>query len=255
MSRCDILMYHMVSNPETMEDRRFAIPPHRLEQHVSTLRRNGHSFVSLDRVADWLDGKADLPERAVAVTLDDGYEDNYWNAFPIFAEQQIPATIFLVSGLMGKSNRWMEGRGFSSRKLMTWDQAREIDRHGITLGAHTVNHARLSQLSGSAAADEIVSSKRQIEQHLGHVVEHFAYPYGDLNEASERLVEEAGFRTACSTRPGPNRKGTSRFVLRRIEVFGTDSTRNVLRKLKFGTNDSSISVPLRYYWSRFMSKL
>ena len=123
MARCDILMYHMVSQPETTGDRRFAIPPQRFSAHIRGLRDRGYRFVSLDQVADSLSGGPGLPENAVAVTLDDGYKDNYLHAFPILSQYQVPACVFLVSGRMGDSNRWMHGRGFSHRRLMTWSQA------------------------------------------------------------------------------------------------------------------------------------
>lgn len=255
MTACDILMYHMVSDPQTEQDARYAIPPRRLEKHLRGLRERGHQFVSLDAVSDWIDGKSALPERAVAVTLDDGYLDNYRNAFPIFERMQVPAAIFLVSGLMGDSNRWMQGRGFSRRELMNWEQARELSRHGITLGGHTHSHVKLPQIPLAEARDELVRCKKSLEDELGIAAPHFAYPYGLLNDEVRELVAQAGYRSACSTRPGANRSGVDRFLLRRIEVCGTDTLAQLRRKMRFGTNDSGLNVPLRYYWQRLHSRL
>lgn len=255
MARCDILMYHMVSEPQTDKDGRFAIPPDCFETHIRGLATRGHQFVSLDQIADFLCGKASLPDLAVGITLDDGYQDNYLNAFPILEQYQVPASIFLVSGLMGDTNRWMDGRGFSRRRLMSWSQARELARHGIHLGGHTVNHVRLPELKINAARREIADGKASIENELGKEVRHFAYPYGMLDDVSSDLVRESGFRTASSTRPGPNTAATNPFILRRIEIFGTDSFSQLIRKMRFGTNDSGLDVPLRYYWSRLKSYL
>lgn len=254
MGRCDILMYHMVSDPNTKADRRFAIPPARFESHLRGLAKRGCRFVSLDQIAEFLAGNGKLPESAIAVTLDDGYEDNYRHAFPILSKYQVPASIFLVSDLMGGSNRWMHGRGYSHRPLMTWEQARELQRHGMHLGAHTANHVRLPELDQSTAHREISECKIRIEQELGRPVPHFAYPYGLFNKGIRELVRQCGFRTACSTKPGPNRAATDLFALRRIEVTGTDSLAQLVRKIRFGTNDPSLGVPIRYYWSRLRSR-
>lgn len=255
MLRCDILMYHMVADPITPGDRRYAIPPRRFASQISGLADRGYQFVSLSQLVDAMAGTGQLPEKSVAVTFDDGYADNYDAALPILSKHRVPATVFLVSALMGESNRWMEGRGFSKRPLMDWQQAREMADHGIEMGGHTASHVRLTDLSEPEARNEIVSCKLAIERELGREAKHFAYPYGLLDDRAREMVKEAGFRTACSTRPGPNRNDTDPFLLRRIEVYGTDSLNQLLRKMRYGTNDPSLSVPLHYYWSRLKSRM
>jgi peptidoglycan/xylan/chitin deacetylase (PgdA/CDA1 family) len=255
MLRCDILMYHMVADPITPEDRRYAIPPKLFASQITGLADRGFQFVSLSHLVDAMSGNEQLPENSVAVTFDDGYADNYHAALPILSEHRVPATVFLVSGLMGGSNRWMHGRGYSNRPLMDWQQAREMADHGVEMGGHTATHVRLPELSETESRNEIVSCKVAIEQELGSEVSHFAYPYGLLDDRARELVKEAGYRAACSTRPGPNRNDTDPFLLRRIEVYGTDTLNQLLRKMRFGTNDPSISVPLRYYWSRLKSRV
>ncbi|MCB1875323.1 MAG: polysaccharide deacetylase family protein [Chromatiales bacterium] len=255
MVRCDILMYHMVSEPQTSLDARFAIPPQRFAAQIDSLLGRGYHFVSLDQILGMVNGQTNLPDRSVAITFDDGYLDNYENAFPILQQRNIPAAIFLVSGLMGDSNRWMHGRGFSERALMNWPQVREMASHRITFGGHTVNHARLTEVSADQARREIEDNRAAIADRLGTQIDHFAYPYGALNETAVKLVREAGYRTACSTRPGPNRADTNPYVLRRIEVYGDDTPAQLHRKLVFGTNERALTVPLRYYWDRLKSRL
>ena len=255
MDRCNILMYHMVSEPKTSQDRRFAIPPHRFARHIRGLADRDYRFVSLADLLNFVSGTSSLPQNAVSLTFDDGYADNYEKAYPILDRYGVPATIFLVSGLVGKKNEWMNGRGFSERHLMSWEQARELDRHGITLGAHTVNHVRLPNVDHAIARRELKDCKRMIEDQLGKEICHFAYPYGLLNESIRDLVSEAGFRTACSTRPGPNTRSTDLLILKRIEVYGTDSVAQVVRKMHFATNDGSLHVPIRYYWRRLKSRM
>ena len=68
-------------------------------------------------------------------------------------------------------------------------------------------------------------------------------------------MQRAGYRTGCSTRSGFNRMDADRFTLRRIEVFGSDSLSAFRRKLRFGVNDPSLFVPVRYYASRVAERL
>ncbi len=83
----------------------------------------------------------------------------------------------------------------------------------------------------------------------------FAYPYGLFDDDARAAVEAAGYRCACSVRSGFNGPGADRFLLRRIEVFGGDTVRQLRQKLKFGANEVSALYPVRYYAGRLSSRL
>ena len=102
---------------------------------------------------------------------------------------------------------------------------------------------------------EIVDSKARLEDILSHPVHHFAYPYGLYNDTARALVQQSGYLSACSTRSGFNNNKTDRYELRRIEVFGSDRLWNLKQKLKFGTNDTSWTLPAKYYLRRALSRL
>jgi hypothetical protein len=86
-------------------------------------------------------------------------------------------------------------------------------------------------------------------------VAHFAYPFGLFDERAVEAVEGAGYRTACSTRAGFNRHDEDRFLLRRIDVYGGDSLRRFRQKMRFGTNDASLTYPFRYYARRLGERM
>ncbi|MEC7728421.1 MAG: polysaccharide deacetylase family protein, partial [Pseudomonadota bacterium] len=96
-----ILTYHRVlpvdHKARRIEQPGMIITPESLNQHLALLRNLGGTFV---RLSDWLQkaeaGKP-LPRLSVAVTFDDGWQDNYQYAYPILRKHQVPATIFLVS--------------------------------------------------------------------------------------------------------------------------------------------------------------
>ncbi|SMC26327.1 Polysaccharide deacetylase [Desulfacinum hydrothermale DSM 13146] len=254
MSRFLVLMYHMVSEPKEPRDARFACPPGLFRRHMEYLARHGYAWVSLEHIHGALTGGTPLPERAVAVTLDDGYADNYEYAWPVLARYGIPATIFLVTDAVGRTNHWMEGRGFSSRRMLSWSQVREMSDHGVSFGSHTASHPRLTELPAHRVEEELTCSRRVLEDKLGRSVFSFAYPYGLVSEGVRDAVVRAGYGLACSTRSGFNRVETDRFQLRRIEVYGTDGVWRLAQKIRFGMNDASLLYPVKYYWNRALAR-
>lgn len=255
MSRFTILMYHIISKSKSGQEKRYTCQPKDLYNQIRYLKKNNYNFVNLDTIARHLNNGIQVPEKTIAITLDDGFQDNYDNAFPIFKELSVPATIFLVSGTIGKTNTWMHSRGFPERPMLTWPQILEMQKQGISFGAHTVTHAKLSELDSSEITSELINSKLQIEDHLGVAVKHFAYPYGLFNDIARDLTAKAGYTTACSTRSGFNNLTTDPYALRRIEVYGNDSAAMVLRKVKLGCNDGTLINTIRYYKSRLQNRL
>ena len=254
MSRFLILMYHMISEPMGERDRRYACPPKLFEKHMAYLVKKNYRLVGLDEIYRALINGGSIPDRSVAVTLDDGYADNYENALPILKKYRVPATVFVVTGAVGRTNRWMDGRGFSQRNMLTWEQVKALSDHGVALGSHTVTHPRLNEISPAAVMKELLLSRRAIEERLGKPVLSFAYPYGVFDPRVQEAVARAGYGLACSTRSGFNRQGADPLALRRIEVYGTDRVWRLAQKIRFGMNDASVMFPFRYYWSRIAAR-
>jgi peptidoglycan/xylan/chitin deacetylase (PgdA/CDA1 family) len=103
-----------------------------------------------------------------------------------------------------------------------WDEARSLARSRVEFGAHTRTHPILSKMSDCRELrDEIVGSKKRIEEELGLPVFHFCYPNGraaDISDAAVAVVRDANFRTAVTTEGGLNLEGSNRLLLRRIGV-------------------------------------
>jgi peptidoglycan/xylan/chitin deacetylase (PgdA/CDA1 family) len=107
--------------------------------------------------------------------------------------------VFVVSDYCGKVNDWPgQPRGVPRQSLLSWAQIREMDRHGIEFGAHTVTHPRLDRLPSDSMEREIMNSKHAIEDRLGHPIDLFAYPYGRWSPVSKTVVRRA-FAGACTT--------------------------------------------------------
>ncbi|MFC1630892.1 polysaccharide deacetylase family protein [Pseudomonadota bacterium] len=254
MNKFLILMYHMISRPETAEEFKYACPPEKFDRHMQQLRLNGFNPVSLDQIEQHLLSNGNLPENSVAITFDDGFADNYTHAFPILVKHKIPATVFLASGCIESTNHWMSQRGYPTRKMLNWQQIREMDKYNIAFGAHTVTHPKLPELDAGSAAYEIETSKKTVEDNLGKICKHFAYPYGLFNTENRDVVEATGYTLACSTRSGFNNAERDPFVLHRIEVYGNDPWWKLKQKMTFGMNDASLLYPIKYYTGRLVNR-
>ncbi len=101
------------------------------------------------------------------------------------------------------------------------DECRALDKAGVEIGAHTVNHLILSSLDATQQRLEIEGSLRDLESWLGHSIASFAYPYGrtwDYNEETRSILEELGFRSSTTAMPGLNDAATPLLDLKRIAV-------------------------------------
>jgi peptidoglycan/xylan/chitin deacetylase (PgdA/CDA1 family) len=84
-----------------------------------------------------------------------------------------------------------------NREMLTWEDIKEMSKHGITFGAHTVSHPDLSSLKDEEIKMEIACSKRTIESHTDTKVLYFAYPYGgraSINATAVNAVRKLGFK-------------------------------------------------------------
>lgn len=248
-------MYHVIDEPQASIEQKYCCAPGRFAEQMRYLRDSGRPFLSLDELADRMVRGLTLDEGSVAVTFDDGFDVTAKNALPVLSKSGVPATMFLLSDRFGATNDWMEARGFPRRRLLSRDAARDLLAAGVAIGSHTRTHLRLPEIDDSQVDDEIIGSKAELEERIGCSVRHLAYPFGLFDSRAKAAAQRAGYRTACSTRSGFIRATADRFALRRLEVFGSDSLADFRRKLRFGVNDPSLIVPVRYYAARLASRL
>jgi peptidoglycan/xylan/chitin deacetylase (PgdA/CDA1 family)/GT2 family glycosyltransferase len=221
LQRTPILMYHAFGQAGEPASR-YILPARHFDRQLAWLKWLRYRVLSLE---DYLRYRHEgcLPPRSVVITIDDGYADNYSVAYPLLRHYGFPATIFLVSGNVGDANDWDEQGLLRGRSLMSWTEIKEMLRGGITFGAHTRTHPKLTTVSPDRARTEIAGSRTELEQALGRPIPFFSYPHGKYDAVSRSLVEQTGFAGALTTRPGMNSPATPDFEMRRTEVYGTDS--------------------------------
>lgn len=170
------------------------VPPLELRWQLQALRARGYRATTLaEIIAD-----PAVPGR-MALTFDDAYLSVQTGAIPVLAEMQIPATIFAVAALVGKTNRWDQAKGDRSEPLLDVVALRELAAAGVEIGSHTLTHARLTELSGADLRAEVRDSKHVLEDLLGRPVHGFSYPYGAWDARIRDEVIEAGYRYATAT--------------------------------------------------------
>jgi peptidoglycan/xylan/chitin deacetylase (PgdA/CDA1 family) len=169
----------------------------------------------------------------VAITFDDGYEDNYTYALPTLLARQIPATVFVTTGLIDRDPRIVRrfsrlwGASDDDVRGLSWTQVSEMREAGLEIGAHTHSHPNLFKIEQHKVLEEIGSSKTKLEEHLKEPVSLFAYPFGKprqhLSGRTIDLVASLGFESAATicyrgARPTDSRLSIPRFPVTKDSV-------------------------------------
>jgi peptidoglycan/xylan/chitin deacetylase (PgdA/CDA1 family) len=211
---CPILMYHYIRVnpvPSDILGLHLSVTPYEFNQQMKYLRNHGNHAVSLARLARHIRYGASLPRKPFVITLDDGYRDAYTAAFPILKRYHFHATFFIVTGFVG------------TPRYVTWNQIHRMDRAGMEIGVHTLDHMDLTIQPGWRVWQEIHRSKIEIEHHLHHAVWTFAYPSGAFNQLALQDVHRVGYLAAVSTNPGTLHSQTTINYLARVRVLDSDT--------------------------------
>ncbi|MBI3772174.1 MAG: polysaccharide deacetylase family protein [Gammaproteobacteria bacterium] len=252
-----VLMYHRLGEAHNAWEQKYCVSPDRFAAQMRMLTNRGMKAVAIDDFIAWLDGKIQLPEGSFLLTFDDGFRGVRDYALPVLKQLGWPFTVFLVSDLIGGRDEWTRSSNPSGKTfpLLDADEIRDMQNHGVSFHSHTCNHASLPSLDDSALTHELVRSRESLAKLLTHEVSYLAYPFGHVDDRVEAAASKAGYRAAFSTRPGFNRLDENRFRVRRIDVFGSDTAAMLWRKIKFGSNDGSLTHTLGYYLDRIKSRL
>lgn len=229
-----VLMYHWVSPDPGQKLRAWGATPDQFESQMRQLAEAGYESVSLDDVVDVVRGVRPIPDKAVALTFDDGYRDLLEHVWPVLERYGFRGTVFLVSDRMGRTNDWDAPHGDAPRELLGWSDAAELARRGMEMGSHARTHRFLPSLSDRELEDEIRGSKETIQDRLGRPARFFSYPHGLYDRRCLSLVAAAGYEGACSDIRGGNRAGTDPFLLRRSLMTCHDTAWSLSFKLRTG---------------------
>lgn len=199
-----ILMYHSIKYEKGNELR---IPKDKFKQQMQYLKDDGFHPISFDELYSYYVFNEALPDKPIVITFDDGYKDNYTNAYPVLKDLGFKATIFMITNSIGDTSDYI-----------TADQLKEMDKNGIDIESHTVTHKYLSKLSYDEQKKELYDSKTKIEETLGKSVKYIAYPFGDYNDDTLKLTEQLGYKLAVTTKEGTSNKSQGIYKLKRVYI-------------------------------------
>jgi peptidoglycan/xylan/chitin deacetylase (PgdA/CDA1 family) len=200
--RTVVLCYHSVHPSKSFA----SATPRLFERQIEWLQEHC-DIVTYDSIPK-LTAPSNGRKPVVAITFDDGYEDNYTYALPILLAHRIPATVFVTTGLIDRDPRII--RRFSRLwrasaddvRGLSWTQVSEMRKAGLEIGAHTHSHPNLFKIEEPRVLEEIGKSRAKLEDHLEQPVRLFAYPFGKprqhLSGRTIDLVARLGFESAAT---------------------------------------------------------
>ena len=214
-----ILMYHSISSAAGARFRPFTVSPASFAAQMAYLHRQRYTPLTVTQYIQARSrGIPVLAERPVILTFDDGFADFYTDALPVLKQYNLTATLYITTAFVEGVSSWMRREKETARRMLRWQQVREIAVQGIECGAHTHTHPQLDTLSLHAARNEMACSKSLLEDHLGQAVRSFAYPYGYQTARLRQIAREIGFTSACAVRHAPSSVAEDAFRLARLMI-------------------------------------
>lgn len=202
---------------------------------MAYLKRRHHVISLREFLAANAEGRQ-LPDYSVVLTFDDGYR-NFLECAPLLLEQNLQATLFLVTGLMRQENVEPASVHDQTERL-SWNEVKALDQHDVfDFGSHTRSHPSLTSLTPEAIDYELRTSLDDLRSKVKRVMPALAYPNGSYSGISVGRIASAGYACALTIDPGPNKIGTSPYRLQRQTIRGKDD------KLMFAARLSCLT-----YW-------
>ncbi len=206
-------MYHYISVPPAGADiyrRDLSVKPAELEAQLAWLRSQGYQGIRLADLVYYFTQGRPLPEKPVILTFDDGYRDNYTNAFPLLLKYGYVGTFFLVTRPIDDGDP----------AYLSWDMVKEMHQAGMDMEPHGYRHYDLRGRDVDFLVYEIVGAKEAIEARTGETCRFFAYPSGSYDRQTVAVLRSAYFWGAVVTEQGIANRSDHAFELKRIRIRG-----------------------------------
>ena len=193
------------------------------------LARNDYHVIRLSQLVDYLAGREPLPRRSVVITIDDGYESVHQHALPLLRKHGFPATLFVYTDFIGAGD------------ALSWAQLQELAASGLVdIQAHSKTHRNLIEREADETDEryrqsletEARAPREALERKLPVRVRHYAFPYGDSNQAVLKVLARQQYQLAVTVVPGGNAFFAQPLMLRRTMIFGDHNLQAFKAKLQ-----------------------
>ena len=181
-----ILLYHHVSAQTPAVT---SVSPEVFRQHLTYLAKH-HKVLPLQTIIDAINNKQPLPDKTVAITFDDGYDNIFENAHPLLKEFNFPYTVFINPPLID-----------SVSYQLSWQQVKTMASEGASFANHGNYHDHLLAKQGQETDQQwlkrvltnVEQAEQTLKQQLGYSLKYFAYPYGEFNVELKNALRERGY--------------------------------------------------------------
>lgn len=246
VKKTTILVYHNI--PVAADKTKLqsdSVNKDQFDLQMRFLRDQSFNVISLKKLVTNLEQKK-IEKKTVVITFDDGYRTNLSNALSILKKYDIPATIFLAAGYIGRKQffPWLDlhNDAANSEDLtpMDWDEVKELFNAGIEIGSHTVSHKFLPKMDREAIEREVLQSQAIIEERVGEKPGSFALPFSfpvfhwkwpSFRSAVMNALKKGGYTCCCTLLRGHITRKTNPFLLKRIVIGKIDDLKSFHAKL------------------------
>lgn len=217
-----VLCYHNICPlPLNARIKNHFIEPSVFESQIRFLADNGFRSIKTHEISSILSCKKKR-FRPVIITFDDGYEDNYHNAFPILKKYGFSAVFFIAVDQIGKKCNWKKRSDDYNGSIVTTAQILEMSESGMELHSHSCSHCFLTDISRDRLSSELSRSREILEKITGKPCNTLSFPAGKYNDDVIDELKKNDYTAAFTTEFGINNIHSNIFSLKRIEVKRKD---------------------------------
>lgn len=203
-----VVMYHSVSNEAASENAAgLRVTKNNFDAQMKYLKDNGYYTLTMDEVNDFITKNKPIPEKSVALTFDDGYEDNYTNVFPVLKQYGFKATVFVVASAIDKDPNYL-----------TTAQLKDMQNNGLDIESGTYENVKLGDLTAAQQLKSLQNSKQLLESILNKKVNYVSYPFGSYNTNTLDAASKASYLLGLSRDGKWSYKTDGAYKLNRVYI-------------------------------------
>lgn len=206
--RIPILMYHSISDSDPNNN--LLVPVKQFESEVKWLKENGFTPMLLEDIVKAYN-TGYVPKKPVAITFDDGYADNYTDAYRILKENNMKATFFIITNNTDENSFYMNS-----------SMLKEMNENGMGIENHTSRHIEFTNISREDKIAIIQEGVNALNEKVGVDSKFLCYPVGRYNDETIEVAKELGVKAAITTEYGISSASDGLYSLKRIRMFPTD---------------------------------
>lgn len=227
----NILLYHQIGEkPNENTNLNCFCNTGEFIAQMDFLYNSDYKIISLKTAMNLINNEQYMDNKYVVLTFDDGCEKFFDIAYPILESRNFQSIVYPVVGLLGKYATWGK-KNNNELKILSKNMLVELSTLGVDIGAHTINHRKLTQIQRSDAFYEIKKSKDLLEQLIGKNIDSFAYPHGDFDNHTVAIVKESGFNNAVTCIADYAETAKSAFEIPRKYITYFDTITDFKKKL------------------------